>query len=170
MSYFPFAFTGLIEQHELGTYRYTVLWLPEDVASELPFADHPRLRMSGELNDYPCTGAWQPSRGRWYLMLGKPLLKATGLSVGCFAELRFRIEPQDEVEVPVILAQALQGNPAAAARWDAMTPGKHRALSHFVQSAKRRATVVRRVAQVALWLETNETDLRTLPKMPVDDA
>ncbi|WP_164847364.1 YdeI/OmpD-associated family protein [Sphingobium algorifonticola] len=170
MDYFPFAFTGLVEHHDLGTYRYTVLWLPDEIAGQLPLAEHPRLRISGELNDQPCTGAWQPSRGRWYLMLGKPLLKATGLSVDCFATLRFRVEPQDEVDMPPLLAQALEGNRAAAERWAMLTPGKQRAICHHVLSAKTGATVARRIAQAVLWLETQETDLRQLPKMKTDDG
>lgn len=167
MSYFPYAFTGPVEHHDLGTYRYTVIWLPEELAAALPFADQPRLRISGELNEVPLTGAWQPSRGRWYLMLGKPLLRATGLSVDCFAELRFRLEPQDEVEVPPLLAHAFGENEAAGARWQALTPGKQRALSHHVLSAKTGPTAARRVAQAVIWLERGETDLRQLPKLSV---
>ena len=165
MSYFPHSFSGPIEHHDLGSYRYTVLWLPEDVAAALPLAEHPRLRISGEFNEEPCRGAWQPCRGRWYLMLGKPLLKATGLSVGRTAELRFRVEPQDEAETPPVLTAALAGNEAAAARWATLTPGKRRALGHHVASAKTGATVVRRVAQAMLWLEREEVDLRQLAKM-----
>lgn len=167
MDYFPHAFTGVVAHHDLGTYRYTVIWLPEELAALLPFAGQPRLRISGELNDVPLTGAWQPSRGRWYLMLGKPLLRATELSVGCFAELRFRIEPPDDVEVPTLLTHALEANAAAAARWDELTPGKQRALSHHVLSAKTGPTTTRRVAQVVLWLAAGETDLRRLPKLRV---
>lgn len=167
MSYFPYAFTGLIEHHDLGSYRYTVIWLPDELAAMLPFAEQPRLRISGELNEVPLTGAWQPSRGRWYLMLGKPLLRATGLSVDCFAELRFRLEPQDEVEVPMLLAHALGENEAASARWQELTPGKQRALSHHVFSAKTGPTAARRVAQALMWLESGETDLRRLPKLAV---
>lgn len=165
--YFPFAFMGPVEQHDLGTYRYTVVWLPDDIAGKLPLAEHPRLRISGEINDHPCAGAWQPSRGRWYLMLGKPLLKATGLTVGCLAELRFRVEPQDEVEVPPALDRAIAASAAAAERWAALTPGKRRAVGHFVLAAKTGATVARRVAQAVRWLESGETDLRRLPRVEV---
>lgn len=164
MSYYPHAFTGPVEHHDHGTYRYTVIWLPQELVAELPLDAHPRLRISGELNDVALAGAWQPSRGRWYLMLGKPLLKATGLSVGCFAELRFRVEPQDELEVPVLLARALGGNAAADARWRALTPGKQRAICHHVAAAKTGANAARRTAQALLWLESGETDLRRLPK------
>ena len=165
MTYFPFSFTGPIEHHDLGTYRYTVIWLPEEVAAELPLAEQPRLRISGELNDHPIAGAWQPSRGRWYLMVGKPALKATGLSVDCLAELRFRIEPQDEVEVPPLLAGAMDRDARASERWHQLTPGKRRALAHHVGSAKTGATAAKRTAQAVAWLATGETDLRRLPKL-----
>lgn len=167
MTYFPFGFTGLVERHDLGSYGYTVIWLPHAIAAQLPLAEHPRLRISGELNDHPCSGAWQPSRGRWYLMLGKPLLKATGLSVGCLAELRFRVEAQDAVDVPALLARAVAADAAAGARWAALTPGKQRALSHFVVSAKTGPTAARRVAQAVAWLADGETDLRRLPKLVI---
>jgi len=165
MSYFPFGFTGPVEHYGLGTYRYTVMWLPEEIAAALPLAEQPRLRISGELNEHPLTGAWQPSRGRWYLMLGKPLLKATGLSVGCLAELRFRVEPPDEVDVPPLLARALQQDERASERWAALTPGKRRALGHHVGSAKTEATAVKRTAQAVTWLATGETELWRLPKL-----
>lgn len=165
MTYFPFGFTGPIEHHDLGTYRYTVIWLPEEVAAELPLAEHPRMRISGELNEHPVTGAWQPSRGRWYLMLGKPVLRATGLSVDCLAELRFRLEPPDGVDVPALLARALEQDKRASERWEALTAGKRRALAHHVGSAKTGATAVKRVAQAVAWLTTGETDIRRLPKL-----
>ena len=107
-AFFPFRFEGPIVHHALGSMRYTVIWLPEQMHPDLPLARFPRLRISGELNDEPLTGAWQPSLGQWYLMLSKPLLKATGLSVGAIAELRFRIESQEEVDIPVSLHRALQ--------------------------------------------------------------
>ena len=149
------------------TYRYTVIWLPEEIAAQLPLSEAPRLRISGELNEHPVTGAWQPSRGRWYLMLGKPVLKATGLTVESLAELRFRMEPQDEVEVPALLARALDQDTEAAARWSALTPGKRRALAHHVGSAKTGSTAARRTAQALAWLSGGETDLRKLPKIDV---
>jgi len=165
MSYYPFAFTGAVERHDLGAYAYTVLWLPRELAVQLCLAEHKRLRISGELNDHPCTGAWQPARDRWYLMLGKPLLRATGLAVGSVAELRFRIEPEDAVEVPSMLQQALERESEAARRWSALTPGKQRALSHFVLGATGENTRARRIAQTMLWLAAGETDIRRLPKI-----
>jgi Bacteriocin-protection, YdeI or OmpD-Associated/Domain of unknown function (DUF1905) len=165
MDYFPHEFDATVEHHDLGSYRYTVIFLDPDIAAKLPFDQHPRLRISGELNDHPFTGAWQPSSGRWYLMLGQPLLKATGLSVDCVATIRFRVEPQDEVDVPAELKRAVDANGDAAQRWAALTPGKQRALAHRVLSAKTATTQGKRIADVLGWLVSGETDLRRLGKI-----
>ncbi len=165
MFHFPYQFEAVIEPHDLGTYRYTVVFLAEDLAAELPLAEHPRLRISGEINDHPIAGAWQPSRGRWYLMLSKPLLRATGLDIGMTAEVRFRLEPQDQVELPASLVRALIGNPLAEARFQELTPGKQRALTYRILSAKTAATEARRVAEVVDWLAIGATNLRLLGKV-----
>lgn len=165
MDYFPFGFSALVEEHALGSYVYTVVWLPDEIAAQLPLGEHPRLRISGEINEHPFTGAWQPSRGRWYLMLGKPLLRATGLAIDAWAEVRFRIEEQDAVDVPPLLLRALAANATASARWAALTPGKQRALSHRLLSAKSAPTAARRIAEIIDWLVAGETDLRRLGKL-----
>jgi hypothetical protein len=166
-AFFPFRFEGPLTSHALGTMRYTVIWLPEQLHPDLPLARYPRLRISGELDDEPLTGAWQPSFGRWYLMLSKPLLKATGLFVGAIAELRFRVEPQDEVETPIPLHRALEQNAAANEAFEALTAGKKRALAHFVAGAKTAPTLSRRVAQCVCWLMRREVDIRTLPRQEI---
>lgn len=165
MPFFPHAFTGLVEAHDLGRYRYTVVWLPEALAEQLPLQRHPRLRISGEINEHPLSGAWQPSRGRWYLMLGKPLLRTTGLSLDCLAEVRFRVEPQDEVEVPSGLDEAIARDECASARWQELSAGKQRALCHFVGAARSTTTQAKRIDQAIAWLSCGETDIRRLPRM-----
>lgn len=164
LDYFSHAFDAVIEHHDLGTYRYTVVFLPDALAAALPLAEHPRLRISGEIDDHAFTGAWQPSRGRWYLMLGKPLLRATALEIGSFAHVRFRVEPQDEVDVPAELQRAVAADAAAQDRWNGLTAGKQRALAFRVASAKTAVTRNRRVIEVVDWLASGETDLRWLGK------
>ena len=140
MDFYPHAFTGRIERHALGTMVYTVVFLPTDLAADLPFDAHPRLRMSGEINDAPVSGAWQPVRGRWYLMLNKTTLRAIDAGVGDEVEVRFRIEPQDAVDAPDDLLEAIARDPAAAATWSRMTAGQRRGSSHMVSSARRAET------------------------------
>lgn len=165
MFHFPYQFEAMVEPHDLGTYRYTVVFLTDNIVPLLPFDRHPRLRISGEINDHPMTGAWQPSRGRWYLMLSKPLLRATRLEIGMFAEVRFRMEAQDEVELPASLVRALAHDSVIKTRFVALTPGKQRALSHRVLSAKTAPTEARRVAEVIAWLAAGESDIRRLGKL-----
>lgn len=148
MDFYPHAFTGRIERHALGTMVYTVVFLPDDLAAELPFDAHPRLRMSGEINDAPVAGAWQPVRGRWYLMLNKTTLRAIEAAVGDEVEVRFRIEPQDAVDAPDDLLAAIAREPAAAATWSKMTAGQRRGSSHMVNSAKTAETRRRRILAV----------------------
>ncbi len=146
--WYPYTFEAQIVHHDLGTYRYTVVFLDDEIAASLPFHDQPRLRISGELADVPLKGAWQPSRGRWYLMLGKPLLKAANKGVGDTVEVRFRLEDPDILDMPAALSAALDAAPAQRAVFDLQTIGKQRALCHRVASARTGDTTIRRVAEV----------------------
>ncbi|MFC0634365.1 YdeI/OmpD-associated family protein [Brevundimonas balnearis] len=148
MDFYPHAFTGRIERHALGTMVYTVVFLPDDLAAELPFDEHPRLRMSGEINDAPVTGAWQPVRRRWYLMLNKTTLRAIDAGVGDEVEVRFRIEPQEAVDAPDDLLEAIARDPAAATTWSRMTAGQRRGSSHMLSSAQRAETRRSRILTV----------------------
>ncbi|HEX8387649.1 MAG TPA: YdeI/OmpD-associated family protein [Sphingomonas sp.] len=146
--YFPYAFEGEVVHHDLGTMRYTAIFLPADLAAELPFDVNPRLRATGEVNDVAFAAAWQPSRGRWYMMLSKKLLREAGLSVGDMAEVRFRVEPADSVDEQPDIARALAADPALATAWDSLTPGRRRGWTHRVASATGAATRLKRVAEL----------------------
>jgi hypothetical protein len=168
MRHFPYEFVGTVQHHFLGRLRYTVLWLPEALAAVLPLSRHPRLRISGELNEQPFSGAWQPSRGRWYLMLGRPLLKAANLSLGDEVEVRFGIEAQDELVVPQTLKEAIESRPGAAQIWATLSVGKRRAVVVYVDGAKTGITLVKRLGQVVRWLEDGAADLRQLNKITIE--
>ncbi|MEO0987757.1 MAG: YdeI/OmpD-associated family protein [Cyanobacteria bacterium J06639_14] len=148
MSFYQYEFTGQIVTHNLGTYVYTVVFLPPDLQDELPLNKYPRLRMSGEIGEVPIEGAWQPSKGHWYLMLSRPLMKAGNYSLGDEVDVRFNVVDQDAVEVPDELALALDRDEAASQAWDQLTPGKRRGLAHRVASAKTAPTRSRRLAEV----------------------
>jgi hypothetical protein len=151
--YFPHEFEGEVVHHELGTMRYTVVFLPEDIAATLPFDGNPRLRFSGEVGEAPISAAWQPVRGRWYAMLSKPLLKATGLGVGDVTTVRFRIEPQDSVERAPELEAVLDADPALRRAWDALTPGLRRGQTHRLLTAKTSPTRLKRLGEIVAALE-----------------
>lgn len=164
LNLYPHQFEGVVEHHFVGTLRYTVIFLPAELASELPFSKHPRLRASGEINDVPFSAAWQPVRGRWYMMLSKGPLRDAELSVGDRADVRFRVEDPDSVEVPIALTDALVANASAGAAWARLSAGKRRGFAHLVSSAKTAPTQQRRLAEVLLALETGDHSRVISPK------
>ncbi|WP_431298603.1 hypothetical protein [Tabrizicola sp. BL-A-41-H6] len=63
MSFYSFGFAGVVETLDYEKYLYAVIYLPAEIAAQLPLAVHPRLRVEGEINDTPFSGAfrWRPS-------------------------------------------------------------------------------------------------------------
>ncbi len=152
MRFYSFGFEGVVDTLDYEKYLYSVIYLPAEIADQLPLAVHPRLRVAGEINDYPFSGAFIPSSQGHYLILGSARLKAMGLKVGMPVELRFNIADQHGVDVPEELLAALFADRAAQQAWDMLTPGKQRGLAHFVGSAKTKATRQKRAKEIALGL------------------
>jgi hypothetical protein len=148
MTYFSHRFETRIARHAVGSYAYTVVYLDPSLHDQLPLDQHARLRIEADVSGVPVIGAWQPAKGRWYLMLPKAPLKSAGLRVGSSVEVAFRVIPQDHVVVPDELATVLDGHARARKGWQALTAGKQRALAHLIASAKRPETRSERVAVV----------------------
>ncbi len=148
MTWFTHRFETSISRHAVGSLRYTVVVLDHTLHESLPLRDHPRLRIEADVGGVPVKGAWQPSRGTWYLMLPKAALKAAGLAVGDDVEVAFRVIDQDDVDIPDELAQRLARAPRLRRAWEQHTSGTQRGLAHFIESAKRAETRLARLAQV----------------------
>jgi antitoxin component of MazEF toxin-antitoxin module len=148
MPYFTHHFDTVIALHPVGTYNYTVVYLPATIARELPFHESPRLRVEADIAGVSVKGAWQPAGGKWYLMLPKTPLKQADLKIGSTVEVSFRLLPQDQVEIPAELGQLLKKEKSVAKYWIALSPGKQRALAHMVASAKTEKTRVMRLGSV----------------------
>jgi hypothetical protein len=158
MTDFPHAFDGRVSLLDFGSFAYFVIYLPDEVAKQLPFERNPRLRVRGEVDDYPFHGAWMPSRGGWYLKLSKELLKKGGYGEGSWVYVRFRIAGQDDVDVPEALETALQANRRARRAWETLTPGKQRGLAYRVASAKTVGTAMKRADGVIAELLGNKAE------------
>ena len=141
-------FTAEVERYDFGRYAYSVVWLPEELHEELPLKEHPRLRVDAEINGFRHTGTFQPTGGRWYLMLSRRVLKAAGLEIGERAVVVFTVADQNAVDVPRELADALADDQSARKDWETITIGRRRYHSHHVSSAKQEATRLRRAGQV----------------------
>jgi hypothetical protein len=148
VSYFTHRFDAPIVRHGLGHLQHTVLWLPSELARELPFAEHPRLRIEADVSGYPLHAAWQPAGGRWYLLLSRRVMKDAGFTIGDVVEVSFRLASPDRVEVPEELGEALRKDRRASKAWDALTSGAKRGHAYRVASAKRAETRAARVAEV----------------------
>jgi Bacteriocin-protection, YdeI or OmpD-Associated/Domain of unknown function (DUF1905) len=148
MAYFTHRFEGTVSLHPVGTYAYTVVYLDPELHDSLPLKENPRLRIEADISGVPVKGAWQPSGGRWYLMLPKAPIKQAGITIGSPVEVAFRLLPQDDVDVPPELSAALRLEPKARSAWSALSAGKQRGLAYMVASAKRPETKQARVAHV----------------------
>lgn len=149
---FPHSFEARIAKHGVGKDRkvwYSVLFLPPQFETVLPFDEYPRLRVIGEIADIPVAGAWMPvGDGSRYFIVSPNVRKSAEVDIGDRVEMRFRIDDQDRVDMPEALQSALDGDPAAKASWNAMTAGRRRGLTHLVHGAKSDAMRARRVAEV----------------------
>lgn len=156
MEPYPYAFEGQIDRFGVGKTRkvwYTVVFLPADIAAELPFAQYPRLRIDGEIADLPVAGAWMPTGdGRRYFIVAPRILRGAAVGAGDLVEMRFGIADQTAMDMPDALVRALSRNDAAAEAWNRLTPGKRRGMTHRVHAARTEPTRERRAAEIIVEL------------------
>ncbi len=147
---YRYSFKAAIESHDIGSdqYRYTVVYVPDDVLDKLPLKKHPRLRINGVVNDYEIEAALNPSRGLWYIMLSKRVLKAIGASGGEVVTVKFNVADQNAVKIPPELQDALAKHAAKKALWDELTPGKQRGWAHRINIAKTKPTKLKRIDEL----------------------
>jgi hypothetical protein len=146
MSY-EFEFVARITKYDQGRYGLKVIYLPEELESQLPFAERPRVRVRGEIEEVPFSGAWQPGAGRKFLMVSKQMMKARKLNLGDWASVRFHLDDPEKVDVPEELEAAILKNKAAKKVWDGLTAGKKRNFVVLVGSAKGKETRLKRTAK-----------------------
>ena len=93
--------------------------------------------------------------GRRYVVLGRPMLKETGLQEGSrvTVEIEEDIDP-DFIEMGAEFTEALELDPEAKARWDTFPVGKRRSLALYVTSAKRVDTRIKRALDLAEKIRT----------------
>lgn len=129
--------------------------LPPDVADAL-LASGTR-RVVGTLSGVAIDRAIQGRRdGERFLAVSRTLMREARLDYGDLVEVAIEPHPDpDTVSPPEELAVALEQDDAARARWTTFTPGKQRSLCHYVDSAKRPATRVKRALELAHKIATH---------------
>ena len=86
--------------------------------------------------------------GRKYFILSAAFLKQAELAIGDMTEVRFNIDDQEFVDIPVELDAALHGDERLAHLWDALTAGKKRFYAYQIASAKQAVTRQKRLLAV----------------------
>lgn len=130
-----------------GEAVYTVVPLSTEVLAALGKTK----RVEGEFNDHPVNLAIAKAPANVidtpFLWAGKSLLDRVGLAPGDVFEARLRPAPDDAVDVPTDVMNALRSSGLTDA-WDALTPGKKRSALYPVETAKRPETRANRIAKL----------------------
>ena len=126
-----------------------MVFLPADLAARLPVGAQGRCRAQGEIGEQPFEAGWQPAGdGRYFMMLGRELLRNAGAEVGDTVRVRFRLVDAAQVAVPDDLAAVFGRQPQLLVVWEGLTPGKRRGLVYGLEAAKTPATRHKRLTQL----------------------
>lgn len=88
--------------------------------------------------------------GERQLMFSRAMMRETGLGLGDGVDVTLVPDPDPErVDIPEAFREVLAQDPEAARRFEAFTPGLQRSLVHYVASAKRVDTQIRRALELA---------------------
>ncbi len=154
---FPYRFTAAIRLHGDDNPMYVQHSVP--VPPEL--VDYMKARklrrLSGTLDAVPFNLALQGRAGEneRCLQLSRQTMRALkakdgiSITVTCTPD-----ENPDEVALPEELMEVFYLEPEAAARFEAMTPGRRRSLAYYVGSAKGIDTRIKRALELAHKLRT----------------
>ena len=125
---------------------WTFLILPKDASARLPTRS--MTAVEGTLDDHPFQATLEPDgQGSHWLKLERTLSDAAGVRAGDTVMLVIApASQQPEPEVPPDLRRALAtAPPEARAVWSDITPIARRDWIHWISSAKREETRVRRI-------------------------
>jgi len=141
------TFDACVQPMPWGDKVYTIIALPPEVLNTLG----PTKRVEGEINDHPVNLAISKAPADVidtpFLWAGKSLLTRVGVELGDRFEARLRPAPDDVVEVPIDVMNALRSGGAIEV-WEALSPGKKRAHLYQIDTAKRAETRAKRITKL----------------------
>ena len=128
--------------------------VPDEVADRLKAARITRL--VGALNGHPIRRALKGyADGGSFLIIGLTTLRGMGLSENAVVKVELRPDPNpDDLDIPDEFLIALEQNEEANTRWQSFTIGKQRSLVHYVASAKREETRIKRAIDMVSKIRT----------------
>ncbi len=157
-------FTTAIEIYEKGMTRH-VAFIPDEVVKQLDIKANSRLIVYAGRHQYRLA-AISNGEGQYFIHLSQSLRRETGIRES-LRPLEFELEldpnPTD-IGLPEELEVALDQDDEALKVFNTLTNGMQRSLCHYVNSAKRIETRIKRALELAEKLRT-----RTLHSMKKDD-
>jgi hypothetical protein len=112
-------FTATVVRSDEG-FRHHLLPIPEKIASRFP---ERRILLTVGVRTFR-RAIQRHADGDAFILLGHDTLAAAELARGDIVAVTLASDPEpDAVDIPVELALVLEQDPAARARWDALTPG-----------------------------------------------
>lgn len=128
-----------------GNASWTFLVLPKSASSKLKTRS--MKTVEGTINGYAFRATLAPDgRGSHWLKVSKKLRESAGAVAGDRVTLEFVPAAQEaEPRVPGDLRKALAAAPEAQLLWSEITPVARRDWIHWITSAKRSETRVRRI-------------------------
>jgi len=124
---------------------WTFLALPKNASAKLP--SRGTTTVEGTINGFPFRATLEPDgqRSHW-LRVNRKMREAAGADAGDVVTLEIApAEVEPEPRVPADLRQALAAVRKARALWSDITPVARRDWIHWIASAKRPETRVRRI-------------------------
>lgn len=152
MGHHVFEFAAPVLPVQRGLVQHG-LPIPEDVAEALLRNGR---RVLAELNGHRVSRAiHRDPEVDAFLVMSRGILRAIGAAPGDLVVVNIWSDPDpDHVDIPEEFEAVLDQDEAAASRFDAMTPGMKRSLVHYIASAKRTETRIKRSFQMAERLRT----------------
>ncbi len=147
------SFTCEIVRLEDGM-KHHIVPVPPDIADT--FEAEKIRRIVLKIGEFTYRRAIQRKRdGRRYVVLGRPILKETGLLEGSRVTVQIEedLDP-DYVELGAEFTEVLELDPEAKARWETFPVGKKRSLALHVTRAKRSDTRIKRALELAEKMRT----------------
>ncbi len=123
----------------------TLLAVPKKASSKLP--SRGMASVEGTLNGFPFRATLEPDgQGRHLLRVDRKMREAAGADAGEVVSLEIApVREEPEPRVPADLRKALAAKPSARALWSDITPIARRDWIHWIVSAKRPETRMRRI-------------------------
>jgi len=151
----------------VGTVTLTAELLPRGPAAAFVLDDDQTAAVGEGAKRFPVVAtvnghSWRTTvtrmRGEFLVGLSRAVREAAGVQAGDTATLTLELDTEPrEVEVPPALTDALQGDSAARAAFDALAFTHRKEYARWIQEAKRDETRKRRVARALEMLRAGQT-------------